>query len=575
MGVWQAICNKRSMQVTLNPPVKENDSLGKSPAASSSPPEGSFLQIFSSSAAEADGMSSPSTNSVPPAIPQADKAGGSVSRNVREKSEKESKLDKVNDAGTLTAPMSCTSLASSGVAWHLDPGTLTPLPNSSNANSVPSAATQTAFAPSTGSMVAMQEQPLTAMSLMNVPGKVSSAVVTGSRMRPSMTEDPTQVHSSSTEDADPTQAPASPVVQPDPTTSSLSAASAAALPQFVSLLQEPPNPQRILTGVPGTERTANPLASRTSDRTDAAPVSGAKTQAVTQETLPGTPASMQQAAAASAISLTTSFSMPNPEASSPVRAGNVSGGIKTPAQSTALIGGSDLQVSITASPAPVQATGLVTEVVNRSAPTAPKDQDDSAIRLPPAGSTGMSTSQASANAAAPVGASPSGSQSASSTSNNADAVNAQVPAASPEPSGVVTAHLLQNLSKSEMQVHVNAQEFGRVSIHATYGRGALSTEISLENADLRSALSAQLPSLEQKLGQDHGLRSSITVNNLGNGQGTAGDGRQGQTDAPPQRRAYERSSTSINHNGLDGLTTPSPGLAHANLPGSNRLDIRI
>jgi hypothetical protein len=134
--------------------------------------------------------------------------------------------------------------------------------------------------------------------------------------------------------------------------------------------------------------------------------------------------------------------------------------------------------------------------------------------------------------------------------------------------------MVQTLSRSEMQVHVNAGEFGRVSIRTAYGRDAISAQITLENNELRSALSVHAPSIEQKLGQDHGLRASVTVDTQQPG-GNAGHRGGREADAQPERRAFARADTLANASPelstVALSATPSPIAA----AGSARLDIRI
>ncbi len=143
----------------------------------------------------------------------------------------------------------------------------------------------------------------------------------------------------------------------------------------------------------------------------------------------------------------------------------------------------------------------------------------------------------------------------------------------PEAPGVASARLLQSLSRSEMQIHVDGQEFGRISVHAAYGRDSIAAQITLEHPELGSALASHVPAMEQKLGADHGLRTSVTVDTQSNGE--AGGGAHGGTNTPPERR-HARSSIPQIATSPDSLTTPSSSPYLASLTGpSTRLDIRI
>ncbi len=145
--------------------------------------------------------------------------------------------------------------------------------------------------------------------------------------------------------------------------------------------------------------------------------------------------------------------------------------------------------------------------------------------------------------------------------------------------GVANARLVQSLSGSAMQVNLRSEDFGRVSVHTTFGRDAIATQISLENSQLGSALGAALNShaaaIEQKLGQDHGLRASVTVNTHTGGEPSAGN-RQGESQPEAQRRfastPYAKTSTEPVVPARPGTAGSQPAPTPA---GNNRLDIRI
>ncbi len=136
--------------------------------------------------------------------------------------------------------------------------------------------------------------------------------------------------------------------------------------------------------------------------------------------------------------------------------------------------------------------------------------------------------------------------------------------------GVTTARLLQSFSRSEMQVKVNSAEFGRVTIHTAYGREAIAAQITLSNAQLGSALAAHVPAIEQKLGQDHGLRASVTIDT----QTQAGaEQKQRQPDTAPARR-FLHTASSVRDGTVDSMVTAS-ATSRSSLSSTARLDIRI
>jgi hypothetical protein len=138
-------------------------------------------------------------------------------------------------------------------------------------------------------------------------------------------------------------------------------------------------------------------------------------------------------------------------------------------------------------------------------------------------------------------------------------------------------HLVQSLGRSEMQVHLNAAEFGRVSVHATYGREGLAAQISLENTELgsalRSALSVHMPGIEQKLGADQGSRASVSISTeTGAAQGNGAGGQRGAT---PERRHPVSTPQNAFAAGRDSGRFESSASGLSGPGSSGRLDIRI
>lgn len=139
---------------------------------------------------------------------------------------------------------------------------------------------------------------------------------------------------------------------------------------------------------------------------------------------------------------------------------------------------------------------------------------------------------------------------------------------------VTPAGLVQAMSRSEMQVHLHGEEFGRISIHTAYGRDSLAAEISVENAQLGAALSAHLPAVEQKLSQDHGLHASVTIGTQSDT--TSSSNREGTADTNSRqgRSSYPGATQSINRSLQDDAAAVPPAtLIYPADP--SRLDIHI
>ncbi len=137
--------------------------------------------------------------------------------------------------------------------------------------------------------------------------------------------------------------------------------------------------------------------------------------------------------------------------------------------------------------------------------------------------------------------------------------------------------LMQTLQRSAMQVHINAAEFGRVSVHATYGREGIAAQISLENTDLGSALgsalSAHVPAMEQKLASDGSSRASVSVSTeTGSSGGNAG-GQGGSTSSERRALPFLPHAPPTLSSDVAGLLSSTP-VPYGSGSGG-RLDIRI
>jgi hypothetical protein len=150
--------------------------------------------------------------------------------------------------------------------------------------------------------------------------------------------------------------------------------------------------------------------------------------------------------------------------------------------------------------------------------------------------------------------------------------------ASPAPTVNLTAmHLSQTVHRSEMQVHIDAQEFGRVSVHAAYGREGLAAQISTEATRLGSALgtalSGHIPAMEQRLRVDHVAHASVSVStHTSTGDGAKERGARHGDGAPRSSGPSLRGEKSFaTQTAADDQATTTLWSAD----GSRRLDIRI
>ena len=135
------------------------------------------------------------------------------------------------------------------------------------------------------------------------------------------------------------------------------------------------------------------------------------------------------------------------------------------------------------------------------------------------------------------------------------------------------AQLIQAMHQSEMRMGMNSAEFGNISISAAVSHQMLSAQISVDHAELSSALTAHLPAIEKQLGNAYGLQSRVEVRD---GSSTAQqgssrrDGERSQGSASAASRVASSGSGSAGGLPLDSLSpatySPAAGM---------RLDILI
>ena len=135
--------------------------------------------------------------------------------------------------------------------------------------------------------------------------------------------------------------------------------------------------------------------------------------------------------------------------------------------------------------------------------------------------------------------------------------------------GINTARLIQSISESEMRLGMHSPEFGDISIRTSVSQQQVQAQINTDHGELGDAISAHIPLLQTRLGNDFGLQTSIEVNQLGGSH----NGGQGQ----PSQQNHNWSSNRNTSGGVapametDSQTLPVPLL----LVDESRLDIRV
>jgi hypothetical protein len=103
-------------------------------------------------------------------------------------------------------------------------------------------------------------------------------------------------------------------------------------------------------------------------------------------------------------------------------------------------------------------------------------------------------------------------------------------------SAISDARLVQTMNESEMRIGLSSNAFGDISIRTSISGHQLVAQISLDHSELSQAISAQVSSVQTKLGDEHGLHASIEISSHSSPQtGDAGGSSQrerGSSAAP-------------------------------------------
>ena len=127
----------------------------------------------------------------------------------------------------------------------------------------------------------------------------------------------------------------------------------------------------------------------------------------------------------------------------------------------------------------------------------------------------------------PVGASHSDVQRQGADSMDADSATAMATSA------ISDARLMQTLNESQMRIGLSSNAFGDISIRTSISGHQLVAQISLDHSELSQAMSAQVSSVQTKLGDEHGLHALIEINNHASSQpGDAGSSSQRERGSP-------------------------------------------
>ena len=135
-------------------------------------------------------------------------------------------------------------------------------------------------------------------------------------------------------------------------------------------------------------------------------------------------------------------------------------------------------------------------------------------------------------------------------------------------SPISTAKLMQTVGQAEMRVGIQSGDFGSISIRTSLSQDGLHAQISLPHEDMSHAILAQVPTLETKLGEEHGMRALIEVNNQGFAWGGGSEqSSQRENSSPGNLTPWQANEPSTDSSPETGL---GPILSAAN---AHMLDI--
>ncbi len=131
---------------------------------------------------------------------------------------------------------------------------------------------------------------------------------------------------------------------------------------------------------------------------------------------------------------------------------------------------------------------------------------------------------------------------------------------------VHSAKLIERIGEAELRLGIRAGEFGSVDIRTSMVRNQFTAEISVERGELSRVLAAELPSLQNRLTEQHVPVANITVQNHAGSHSSASE----QQKPRDGRQQYATNPSSERTEG------PMPALAalEGTMPAS-RLDIHM
>jgi hypothetical protein len=103
-------------------------------------------------------------------------------------------------------------------------------------------------------------------------------------------------------------------------------------------------------------------------------------------------------------------------------------------------------------------------------------------------------------------------------------------------SGINSARLIQAVGETEMRVGMHSLEFGDISIRTSVTQQQMVTQISVDHGALGAEISSRIPSMQEKLGSDHGMHASIQIEQ--SGSSLANDNGRDESSQREQKSSF-------------------------------------
>ena len=103
--------------------------------------------------------------------------------------------------------------------------------------------------------------------------------------------------------------------------------------------------------------------------------------------------------------------------------------------------------------------------------------------------------------------------------------------------GINSARLIQSMNETEMRVGMRSTEFGDISIRTMVTQQQVQAQISVDHSELSNVLSAHIPAIQAKFGNELGLHATVEVSQ----SGMSFTGDRGQSSPQQQPRSFTQS----------------------------------